>query len=123
VTGFACLGGFWIAMTPAAGNRVHPANDPVPCKVVAAMWCAAMGSHGIPARRFEFNTSPMAGITIAWLVAHGTYIAALISHQSVVICKNRCMGKSSEGKILVSFIVTIQTKPQILTIFLGMSDG
>jgi len=33
------------------------------------------------------------------------------------------MDKSSERKTLISFIVAVQTKPQILTFFLDMSDG
>jgi hypothetical protein len=65
----------------------------------------------------------MAGITVARLVAHAADSPALIGHQSMVIRKKRCMDKSTEGKILIGFIVAVHTKPQVFSFFLGMPDG
>ena len=123
VAGLACAGGFRVAMTPAAGYGVHPCIDSVPGKVVAAMRGATIGSGWIPAGWRQFDTHPMAGITVARLVAHAADFPALIGHQSMAIRKKRCMDKSSEGKILIGFIVAVQTKSQVLSFFLDMLDG
>lgn len=65
----------------------------------------------------------MAGITVARLVAHAADFAALISRQPMIIRKKWCVDISSERKTLIGFIVAVQTKPQVLPLFLNMPDG
>jgi hypothetical protein len=65
----------------------------------------------------------MTGITVARLVTHAADAPALIGHQAMVIREKRCVDKTSEGKILIGFIVAVQTKPQILPFFLDMPNG
>jgi len=85
VAGPACFGGFRVSMTPTAGYGVHPSIDSVPGKIVTAMRGATIGPGWIPARRLQFDTHPMAGVTCVGLVAHAADFPALIGHQSMVI--------------------------------------
>jgi len=85
VAGLTCSGGFRVSVTSTAGYGVHPSIDSVPGKVVTAMWGATIGSGWIPARRLQFDTHPMAGVTCVGLVAHAADFSALIGHQSMVI--------------------------------------
>ena len=41
----------------------------------------------------------------------------------MIICKKRCVNKSPEGKVFVGFIMAVQTKAQVLSVFLRMPDG
>jgi hypothetical protein len=62
----------------------------------------------------------MAGIAVAWLMAHGANLVMLIGKVSVILREQHGMDKSLDREIFIPLIMTVKAKPQVFSRFLNV---